>query len=231
HRLRHLPIRLQPAQLHHGRHRRRGRHRRHAVLGVPALRLRFRGRHPHHPDRHHHGRRTAGALRARGVPRQPRLRHHPAAPLRCGARPGRQAAGAAGGGRMNSTATPLAAAGYPRTWQRYTMGQRLLRFALYLLVVAAIVQALRSVEIIPEFLYDAPEQMADLLQRMWPIDWSYYPEGVHGPLLETLHIATLGTILSVLLAVPVGLLAANNLTPSRLVNQLARLILVSSRSV
>ncbi|GAB1575877.1 phosphonate ABC transporter, permease protein PhnE [Bordetella petrii] len=132
---------------------------------------------------------------------------------------------------MNSTATPLAGAGYPRTWQRYTMGQRLLRFALYLLVVAAIVQALRSVEIIPEFLYDAPEQMADLLRRMWPIDWSYYPEGVHGPLLETLHIATLGTILSVLLAVPVGLLAANNLTPSRLVNQLARLILVSSRSV
>ena len=39
---------------------------------------------------------------------------------------------------MNSTATPLAAAGYPRTWQRYTMGQRLLRFALYLLVVAVI---------------------------------------------------------------------------------------------
>src|SRR3546814_1986233 len=73
--------------------------------------------------------------------------------------------------------------------------------------------------------------MGDLLGRMWPIDWSYYFEGVHGPLMETLHIATLGTILSVGLAVPVGLLAANNLTPNRLVNQLARLILVSSRSV
>ncbi|MBV7483711.1 phosphonate ABC transporter, permease protein PhnE [Bordetella sp. BOR01] len=132
---------------------------------------------------------------------------------------------------MTAHATALASAGYPRTWQRYTMGQRLLRFALYLLVVAAIVQAVRSVEIIPEFLYDAPEQMADLLGRMWPIDWSYYFEGVHGPLMETLHIATLGTILSVGLAVPVGLLAANNLTPNRLVNQLARLILVSSRSV
>src|SRR5690606_26182282 len=124
-----------------------------------------------------------------------------------------------------------AAAGYPRTWQRYTMGQRLLRFALYLLVVAAIVQALRSVEIIPEFLYDAPEQMADLLQRMWPIDWSYYPEGVHGPLLETLHIATLGSVQSALLAGPAGLLAAHTLPPSRRVNLLARLILVSSRSV
>jgi len=132
---------------------------------------------------------------------------------------------------MTAPATTLAAAGYPRVWQRYSAGQRLLRFMLYLLVVAAIVQALRSVEIIPEFLYDAPEQMADLLRRMWPIDWAYYPEGVHAALLETLHIATLGTILSVALAVPVGLLAANNLTPNRLVNQLARLILVSSRSV
>ena len=48
---------------------------------------------------------------------------------------------------------------------------------------------------------------------------------------RTPHIATLGTILSVILAVPVGLLAANNLTPSRTINMLARLILVSSRSV
>ncbi|WP_251862950.1 phosphonate ABC transporter, permease protein PhnE [Achromobacter sp. Marseille-Q4962] len=135
---------------------------------------------------------------------------------------------------MNAAAhpTPAAHAGStPRQWRRYSPGQRLLRFALYLAVVAAIVQAVRSVEIIPEFLYDAPEQMADLFQRMWPIDWGYYLEGVHGPLVETLHIATLGTILAVIMAVPVGLLAAHNLTPSRPVNLLARLILVSSRSV
>lgn len=128
--------------------------------------------------------------------------------------------------------TTLASPSLDRShWQRYTMGQRLLRFAIYLLGVAAVVQAVRSVEVIPEFLYDAPEQMADLLQRMWPIDWSYYGEGVNDALIETLHIATLGTMLSVVLAVPVGLLAANNLTPNRLLNQLARLILVSSRSV
>jgi phosphonate transport system permease protein len=127
--------------------------------------------------------------------------------------------------------TSTSAATYPRQWQRYTSGQRLLRFFLYLIIVAAVVQAARSVEIIPEFLYDAPEQMADLLGRMWPVDWAFYQDGVHAALMETLHIATLGTILSIILAVPIGLLAANNLTPNRLVNQLARLILVSSRSV
>ncbi|MFJ1301843.1 phosphonate ABC transporter, permease protein PhnE [Pseudomonadota bacterium AL_CKDN230030165-1A_HGKHYDSX7] len=130
-----------------------------------------------------------------------------------------------------SASTTMPTGGTPRTWERYTFGQRMLRFALYLVLVAAVVQAARGVEIIPEFLYDAPEQMGDLLSRMWPVDWGYYWEGVHAPLVETLHIATLGTLLSIVLAVPVGLLAAHNLTPSRTINQLARLILVSSRSV
>jgi len=119
----------------------------------------------------------------------------------------------------------------PRTWVRYSAGQKALRFLLYLAFVAAIVQAVRGIEIIPEFLYDAPEQMADLLRRMWPVDWRHYPGGVHDALVETLHIATLGTILAVLMAVPIGLLAANNLTPNRPLNLLARLVLVSSRSV
>ena len=103
---------------------------------------------------------------------------------------------------MNAHAT-LHNAGAPREWHRYSLGQRLLRFALYLLLALAIGQAMRGVEIIPEFLYDAPEQMADLFRRMWPVDWAY-PGGVHAALVETLHIATLGTILSVILAVPVG---------------------------
>jgi len=119
----------------------------------------------------------------------------------------------------------------PRVWARYSPGQKALRFLLYIALVAAIVQAVRSIDIIPEFLYDAPEQMADLFRRMWPVDWGHYRGGVHNALVETLHIATLGTILAVIMAVPVGLLAAHNLTPSKPVNVLARLILVSSRSV
>lgn len=118
-----------------------------------------------------------------------------------------------------------------RIWTRYSTGQRVLRFAVYLALVIAIVQAVRSIDIIPEFLYDAPQQMADLLGRMWPVDWAHYPESVHGALIETIHIATLGTILSVLLAIPVGLLAASNFTPSKILNFVAKLILVSSRSV
>jgi len=118
-----------------------------------------------------------------------------------------------------------------REWRRYTPRERLGRFALYFGLVVAIVASLRTVQVIPEFLYDAPEQMGDLFRRMWPIAWSFYPKGVHEALIETLHIATLGTILAIVMALPLGLLAANNITPNAWLNYLARLMLVSSRSV
>ncbi|HUP28935.1 MAG TPA: phosphonate ABC transporter, permease protein PhnE [Usitatibacter sp.] len=116
-------------------------------------------------------------------------------------------------------------------WRRFTPRQGLARFAVYLAVVTAIVASLRTIEIIPEFLYDAPAQMHDLLRRMWPIAWSHYPKGVHAALVETLHIATLGTILAVAMAMPIGILAAGNVVPLKPVNYVARLMLVASRSV
>ncbi|MBI3504725.1 MAG: phosphonate ABC transporter, permease protein PhnE [Proteobacteria bacterium] len=118
-----------------------------------------------------------------------------------------------------------------RTWERFTPRQRLMRYAFYLLTVAALVQSLRAVEIIPEFLEDAPEQIVDLFGRMWPIDWNYYPKTVHAALVETLHIATLGTILALVLAAPVGLMAATNITRWPALRLFAKFILVSSRSV
>lgn len=119
----------------------------------------------------------------------------------------------------------------PVQWERFTPGQRLLRYGLWLFCIWAIVQSVRHIEVIPEFLYDAPEQMADMLGRMWPVDWAYYQPDVHQGLMETLHMATLGTVLSLGLALPLGVMVAPNVTKSRLLNMIARVILVSSRSV
>ena len=118
-----------------------------------------------------------------------------------------------------------------REWRRFTPAERIGRFVVYFCVVAAVVASLRSVEVIPEFLYDAPEQIGDMLGRMWPVAWRHYPEGVHAPLMDSLHIATLGTVLAVLMAVPVAFLAARNVTPYAWLNYAAKLILVAARSV
>ena len=81
--------------------------------------------------------------------------------------------------------------------------------------------SVRAVEVIPEFLYDAPEQMKDLFVRMWPIAFDHYRGGVHDALIDTLHIATLGTILAVAMALPIGLCAAHNIVPHHGVNYIA----------
>jgi phosphonate ABC transporter permease subunit PhnE len=118
-----------------------------------------------------------------------------------------------------------------RRWQRFPFAERLMRSTFYLIAIIAIVWSLRSIEVIPEFLYDAPQQTVDLFARMWPIDWAWYPKVVHAALIETLHIATLGTILAVAMATPVALMVARNITRSVVLNGIGRFILVSTRSV
>src|SRR5688572_4248063 len=107
---------------------------------------------------------------------------------------------------VSAQAVPL------RQWQRFSPAERSMRSVFYLIALIAIVWSLRSIEIIPEFLYDAPQQTADLFARMWPIDWAWYPKVVHAALMETLHTATLGTILAVAMAAPVALMVARNVT-------------------
>ena len=124
-----------------------------------------------------------------------------------------------------------ASAGRPRQWQRFSLPERIMRSAFYLVVMLAVIWSLRTIEIIPEFLYDAPQQTVDLFARMWPIDWAWYPKVVNAALLETLHTATLGTILAVAMASLVALMVARNITRSIILNTIGRFILVATRSV
>ncbi len=84
---------------------------------------------------------------------------------------------------------------------------------------------------IPWFYFlDAHIQAMDLAVRMWPPDPDYH-EILMGPLLETIHIATLGAAGAIVLALPVAFLAARNTTINAGAWFIGRLILVSSRSV
>jgi phosphonate ABC transporter permease subunit PhnE len=124
-----------------------------------------------------------------------------------------------------STVQPL------RRWQRFTPAERIMRSAFYLVTLIAVIWSLQTVAVIPEFLYDAPQQTADLFARMWPIDWAWYPKVVHPALIETLHTATLGTVIAVALASLVALIVARNITRSVVLNTIGRFILVATRSV
>lgn len=81
------------------------------------------------------------------------------------------------------------------------------------------------------FIYDAPRQIADIGDRMWPPRWNYMVR-LWGPLWDTINMATLGTLLGTVLALPIAWLAARNTTPSiRFARPFALLCMVGSRSV
>lgn len=120
-----------------------------------------------------------------------------------------------------------------RTWRRRTTAGAWARWGSAFVVVAAVVAGGRWVaeQTTWMFVLDAGVQLRDLTARMMPPAGGYATE-LFGPLLETLHIATLGTAVGVLVALPLALLAARPTTPSTLwARPLALLALVTSRSV
>lgn len=120
-----------------------------------------------------------------------------------------------------------------RTWQRRTSAEEWRRFALLLGIGVLLLAAWASISALTtwEFVLDSGLQVRDLVDRMFPPDASY-AASLARPLLDTLHIATLGTALGVVIAIPIAFASALPTTPSRsLVRPVALLLLVTSRSV
>jgi phosphonate transport system permease protein len=118
-------------------------------------------------------------------------------------------------------------------WRHMTARQGLVRWFGWLLLVALFVFCwqLMTKDTIWAFFWDAPQQAADIGSRMFPPRWSYMNQ-LWRPLLDTLNIATLGTLLAIVIAVPMAFLAARNTTPSVVVvRPIALFIIVSSRSI
>lgn len=119
---------------------------------------------------------------------------------------------------------------YPEIWRKRTPRESAIQWAWMVAVALAAVWSVSALDIEWAFFLDAHEQAADLVGRMWPPSWSYLPVIV-APLVETIHIATLGTAAALVLSVPIAFLAARNTTANGFTWSIGRAILVGSRSV
>lgn len=120
-----------------------------------------------------------------------------------------------------------------KIWQRRTTARQWTIWAAWFAFVVLLVWCweVMTETTIWAFVHDAPRQMADLGNRMFPPRWSYI-DRLLWPLWDTINIATLGTLLGILIAVPVAFLAARNTTPSVLIlRPIALFIIVASRSI
>ncbi len=119
---------------------------------------------------------------------------------------------------------------HPEVWRRFSPRQTLVRYAWYVGIVFIVLWSVRQLDIPWLYFLDAHVQAADLLVRMFPPDWAFI-EQVLDPLIETIHIATLGTAFTFIIAFPIAFLSARNTTYNDLTWLIGRFILVTSRSV
>lgn len=118
-------------------------------------------------------------------------------------------------------------------WRHRTPRAQLVLWVGWLALVALFVFCweVMTQDTIWAFVADAPQQAADIGGRMVPPRLAYVNE-LWIPLWDTINIATLGTLVSIVLAVPIAFLAARNTTPSfTIVRPIALFIIVASRSI
>ncbi len=120
-----------------------------------------------------------------------------------------------------------------KVWQRRERGRQLAIWAGWLIGTLIFVYCFQLIsdKTIWFFVLDAGTQAGDLADRMVPPRWSYIDQ-LWWPLWDTLNIATIGTAMAIVIAVPVAFLAARNTTPSVLfLRPIALFIIVASRSI
>lgn len=117
-------------------------------------------------------------------------------------------------------------------WRKRTPRQALLAWLGWIagLTVLAICFRFISGQTLWFFVVDAPSQASDLASRMFPPHWPYATR-LWRPLWDTINIATLGTLMALIISVPVAFLAARNTTPHPIVRSIAMFVIVFSRSV
>jgi phosphonate transport system permease protein len=118
-------------------------------------------------------------------------------------------------------------------WMRRSRSQSLLRFAAWLAFLTLFFVSWRAISASTMwvFVIDAPQQAADIFSRMVPPRWAYVGVLLR-PLWDTILIATFGTALAVVLALPLAFLAARNTSPAKAASRFPALVLlVSSRSI
>jgi len=91
-------------------------------------------------------------------------------------------------------------------------------------------QSVLVVQARPQDLFTGAHGIADILARSWPPDFSQ-ASAMAWPALETIDIAFFGTIVAVILALPVATLAARNTSPAWPLYALARTVIAFARAV
>lgn len=103
----------------------------------------------------------------------------------------------------------------------WTVGLSFIVIAIYSLI---------DIGVNPLTLYFERDDIGNLLNRMWPPTITE-PRPIWNSVLDTFFMAFVGTALAILLAIPIGFLAAGNMVRSPLLRSIARGVIVITRAI
>ena len=87
-----------------------------------------------------------------------------------------------------------------------------------------------GVDLRPREVFSAVPVIGEYFARMWPPKWQF-AENVWKPALETVYIAVWGSVLSAVIGLPLGILAAGNVVRSAVLRNAAKAVLNLLRSI
>lgn len=106
----------------------------------------------------------------------------------------------------------------------YVMRRRSRAPLICLLLAAALVISLKATGFEMSVIISRFSKMLDLLKKIVRPDWNFFPK-VLPPLVDTIKMSVLGTVIGCLCALPVAILASSNINSSKVVVSVIRFIL------
>lgn len=104
------------------------------------------------------------------------------------------------------------------------------RWSIIAAVAAIYWQSLHATEFEFKVLLSSFPAIRDLVSKMFPPDWSYLPQ-LYRPLIETIQVGIISSVLASILCVPLAVLGSRNLSPSLIIYYPVRLVLTIFRAV
>lgn len=99
-----------------------------------------------------------------------------------------------------------------------------------LLVVIAVVLSLNMTGFSLSVIVTKFDKLLDLFVKLFHPKWDFFPK-VIGPLVDTIKMSILGTVIGCLLALPVSVLSSTNICKSRIIVSICRFILALIRTL
>ena len=99
-----------------------------------------------------------------------------------------------------------------------------------LALVIAILWAVKMTGFDPSEIVRRFAKMLDLMKKIFQPDWSFFPKVV-SPLLDTIKMSILGTVIGCAVALPVAILASSNINRSAIVVSIFRFLLALIRTL